>query len=216
MDSIKYVISEIKPILEALYYLAGIGLLTTVIIALKQLQVVKQDMDIRNKRAAVEKSIEYLKWFSSEYIPKVNKVLGKITIAATIDKLNPMNDLFFPDDSHKTPEVQTLISEAKKHGGLDILNDLEFFSTAVLNGLSDEKILYKPLAKSYCSIVAVLYPVICNYRATADPTNGYSNIMKLYKIWNDRGMKVNMEYAKSNLEEDISKIKDVDIKSIGL
>ncbi|MGG5738582.1 DUF4760 domain-containing protein [Bacillus cereus group sp. IBL03679] len=216
MELLTNVLNSIKPILETLYYLASIGLFATVIIGLKQLQVVKKDMNTRNQRAAVEKSIEYLKWFSSDYLPKFSKMVSEFDDNDVEVKINPINPMFLPDESHKTKEVQAFIAKAHNNDAIDMLNSLEFFSAAVLNGLADEEIVYKPIVKPYCSVVCFLYPVICNYRVKENSTSGFSNIIELFEIWNSRHKKETMKFAKSHLEREISEIADINIKSIGL
>lgn len=203
-----------KEILEILYYAAGTGMIITLILGLKQLKVMKQDIEIRNKREAVEKSMFYLGEFSKNTIPKMNKIMSSITDEDIPNMTASMNEMFLPDETHKDEEVQSFIHKVNKAGALDILNQLEFFSAAIIHGLADEEVAYKPTVKTYTSMVAFLYPSICNYRA--NDLHGFTNIMELFKIWNGKLQKDNMQLAKQQLEQNISKIPDVKFKSIGV
>lgn len=214
MEWIYKAIEAVRPFLEMLYFIASIGLFASVIIGLKQLKLVKKDMQFQYERAAKEKSIEYLNWFSKELLPKVNKCMKHIEESDLPKNSGNMNDKFLPDASHKNEDVQAFIKKAKDNGVLDIINQLEFFSSAIINGVADESICYKPMVKSYTSIIALFYPVICDWRK--NDLNGFTNLIELFTIWNKKLQKENMEMAKQQLEQNIAEIQTRDIKSIGM
>jgi hypothetical protein len=203
-----------RPILETLYFIVSILLFASVVIGIKQLKLVKNDMKYQYERAAKEKSIEYLNWFSKELLPKLNKCMKKIEQSDLPNSLGKMNDKFLPDESHNDADVQAFIKKAKDNGILDILNQLEFFSSAIINGVADEKTCYKPMVKAYTYIVAIYYPVICDWRK--NDINGFANLMELFLLWNKKLQKENMEFAKQQLEQNIASIQIEDIKSIGM
>lgn len=204
----------VRAFFEMLYFIAGIVMIITLFLGLKQLKVLKEDIEIRNKRAAVEKSLEYMDDFSKSIIPKMNVILRAYDMDDVPHKGIRINNLFFLEDSQHTNEVKQFIEEVLELGALDILNRLELFSAAIINGLADEKTLFKPTVKSYTSIVVFLYPVICNYRN--DDKNGFTNIMELFLAWNGKLKKEDMEFVRKHLEQNIAEIPDVEIKSIGV
>ncbi|MEM5014121.1 hypothetical protein WKH57_25770 [Niallia taxi] len=214
MDWLNKWISTVRPILEMLYFIVNIGLFATVIIGIKQLKLVKDDMKLQYQRAAKEKSIEYLNWFSKELIPQMNKIMSNTNDDDLPKNTGTMNKEFLPNEYHDTKETQDYISKLIDLGASDVLNQLEFFSSALLNGLADEKICFKPMVKTYTSIVAMFYPVICQYRKSDQFY--YLNIVELYDIWNKKLQKSNMEIVKNQLEQNMDKLEVRDIKSMGM
>jgi hypothetical protein len=209
--------SWIRPVLEALYFLAGIGLFATVFIALKQLRLLKEDMRTKNKRASVEKSIEYLHWFSTDFIPKTNPILDSLIGVHNAESfIDNMNREFVFDDkvSPTNTEVVNMIVACRDLGAVDILNQLEYFSSTMTSGLADEELAFNPLSTIYCDITERLYPLICEFRKEGN-TKMFSNIVKLYGIWKDRVEKIDLESKRSDIESRLSKFTEERISSIG-
>ncbi|UTR05135.1 hypothetical protein MM326_13560 [Alkalihalobacillus sp. LMS6] len=171
-------------------------------------------METKNKRAAVEKSIEYLGEFSKNIIPKSQKIVKQVHENELPDNPPKMNEVFLFRKEEDTEEIKQFSERLYKLGALDVLNELEFFSAAMVHGLADEEVTYTPIVKPYTSVVAFLYPAICTYRK--NDLNAYTNVMELFKIWNGRLQKENLELAKQQLDQDISSIPNIQIKSIGV
>jgi hypothetical protein len=208
--------NKIRSILEGLYFIASVGLFATVIIGLRQLNLLKEDIKTKNKRASVEKSIEYLHWFAKDYIPKTIEVTGKVRSKNIQRYDGPINTEFLFDaqcniDSGTIHDNITAYIEA---GADSLLNEMEFVSAAFVNGLADEELAFNPLAQYYCQMVEELYPTLCYMRDDSNVTL-YSNIIRLYKIWKGRLNKIDLEKKRSKIDESISKIQDERIRSIG-
>jgi hypothetical protein len=57
-EIMKWLEANLRPLLELLYFISGIGLISTIIIGVKQIKIIKLDNEKRDTRLAVEKSIE--------------------------------------------------------------------------------------------------------------------------------------------------------------
>jgi hypothetical protein len=207
--------------LELLYFISGVGLIVTVWIGLRQLKLLKKDIDTKNKRASVEKSIEYLNWFATDFIPQSNNFQDKANKEQIQFYKGPYNTEFVFDENCKKDSgyITNLITFSYKNDGVNMLNQLEYFSAALLSGLADEELAFNPLGLFYCDFIERLYPVICynrqNLSEDEDRSSMYSYNIRLYKIWNNRINKEKLERKRSKLDESISNIQDERISSIG-
>lgn len=208
--------SIFKEILVVLYYIASIGLFTGILISIKQLKIMQSDIKTKNKRASIEKSIEYLNWFATEFIPEVDdytlKLEGKrINVYPDIDKRTfKFNDTL----NLRSRNVKNSIKIKHDNGAIYLCNQLEFFSAAMVSGLADEELAFNPLAESFCQIIELNYDVYCYARRHKDTL--YTNTIKLYKIWKDRLESINLQKEKELIEQKMSKIEHEKVKVLGL
>ncbi|WP_129692307.1 DUF4760 domain-containing protein [Gottfriedia acidiceleris] len=187
---------NLKEIIQVLYNLSGIALVATVIIGIKQLKLLKTDLQVRNKRAAVEKSLEYLSFFSDDFLPYCaqyqNDLKEELPNPKSYNHLFDGN--FYIEDRHIDKEMiaELIVKESK--GIMNLINKLEFFSTAMLNGVSDEKIVFTPVAKVFCEFIEREHVYISVQRSS----NGvpFENLIRLYKDW-----KKNIESEKAKIEK---------------
>lgn len=215
--------SVIRPYLETLYFLASIALVAGVFIGIKQLKLVKEelnlvkeDMNVRFKRASVEKSIEYLNWFATAFIPVANTSFDKVKASGVPEYDGPFNAQFIFDTNCSTanPDVIAKLKSCIENDSVAVLNQLEYFSAALMSGIADEELTFSPAAQTFCEFVEFFYPVICFHRPDESSTM-YSNTIKLYNMWNARLKKIDLERKRSKLDEDISNIEVNRIRSIG-
>lgn len=206
----------VRPILEGLYFIAGAGLFATVIFGYKQLKLLKEDIQDKNRRAAVEKSIEYLNWFATEFIPLTIQYNKEAKERGIKSYNGPRNKDFVFDDNCKLASsyIQDHIRLCLECGGENILNQLEFFSAAMVSGLADEELAFNPLAKVYCQTIENLYVLLC-FERRDDDSNLFSYTVSLYNHWDQRLHKMVLENKRSKLDLELSKIPDNRIKSIG-
>ncbi len=209
-------LSDIRPFLETLYFIASIGLVAGLFIGLRQLKLLKEDMDIRYKRAAIEKSIEYLNWFATEFIPKTNKFIDDIRSKEIPEYEGPYNEKFIFDENCNTSQsdIRKRIKILNDCGATNLINELEYFSAALLSGLADEELAFNPLANIYCEAVETHYVMICDSRDD-ETSSVYSYTVSLYSIWKARIKKSELEKTKRKIDDDISKIKEKRITSLG-
>lgn len=178
--------------LESWYHISGILLTSTLIIGFFQVWLMKKEMKKRHERAAVEKGIEYMSLFASEIIP--NWTQYKIRVHKMVETYNTSGDhkLKIPNlqvnTTFKDPNVietgghELFIEISQQAGGVQVLNQLELFSTAMTSGLADKGLTFNPLSQMFCSMVEFNYLLICYARKDADSTL-YSNVITLYNDW---------------------------------
>jgi hypothetical protein len=207
-----------KEVLESLYYISGIGMLATVIIGLKQLKVLKEDNHVKNKRAAVEKSIEYMNWFAKEFIPQIetyNKKWRKIEEKLEKFDYEIKKDFQLDEAVFEDQKVKQILVADTACGGQDIINQLEYVSAAFVNRIADEKLAFTSLATMYCNIVRKHYFLIAFSRAKGNK-NLYSNTVKLYWMWEDRLQKTTMLEKMNEINEKMSNLSDNEIEPLGV
>jgi len=194
-------------------------------------------MDIRqkNQRAAMEKSLEYLDWFASDFFPAMNTYSQRVSelrktlmerateeaerkaIRNTFIKASKIEiDLAgtFSKNERELSEYTIVVSSMGAAGASNVLNQLEYFAAAMTCGLADENLAFNPLSDAYCELVESLYLPLCRYRGDNDKL--YSNLIKLYRIWKSRINKEVLEGKRKELSDKISQIKDTNITPFGL
>lgn len=209
-------ISDIRPFVEFLYFIASIVLVAGIFIGIRQLKLVQRDMEVRYKRAAIEKSIEYLNYFATEFIPKCNRFDNEMRSEAILTYAGPYNKEFKFDIHCRSNDenIKKQIDKSIDHGAIDLINELEYFSAAMLSGLADEELAFNPLAKIFCDTVESHYVILCDQR-DEDGSNLYSNTVELYSSWKGRLKKRALEMERNKIDQDISQIPDGRIRSIG-
>jgi hypothetical protein len=201
-------------ILRWLYYLAGVGLIFTLILGIRQLRLLQSDMKIRNQRASFEKTIEYLDWYSeffdtlskfrrdfnemgkslSETIPPDKQKMFIESVNIEYDgKVEP--DDTFSDFKNEFSLYKTRVDVMKIAGALDVLNQLEIFAAVMNCRIADEEMAFTPLSDAYCQTVQSFYLVLCQQRG--ENPKLYSNIVGLYRMWQSR-------IDKNNIEDEIN------------
>ncbi|MBU4642806.1 DUF4760 domain-containing protein [Bacillus toyonensis] len=206
-----------RSFLEALYFLSGIGMLGTVIIGLRQLSILKQDVDLKNKRAAVEKSIEYMNWFASDLLPQAKEYRqGWADLQPKVKKYkyNVRKDFSLTEEEMKDKQVHMHLSIDLKCGGQEIINQLEYVGAAFISGIADEELAFTSLASIYCETIEELYLLI-SFCRTNGSENLYSNTIKLYEMWKDRLKKSELENKIEKMNQEMSEIKEQKVKPMG-
>jgi hypothetical protein len=170
------IVEKIKPTFEVLSFATNIGLFATVIIGIKQLRLVKEDNKNRDERSAKEKSIEQLRWLNSEFIPKFNEFVEKAKKADMPLYNGEINKDFTIDEYDK--KTLDLIDFLLTNKAVDLLNNLEYFSLALISGIADKSILNGPIIQPYTLAVINFYPVICWVR-TSD-SKAFDEVIELF------------------------------------
>ncbi|NOU54935.1 hypothetical protein HN020_09255 [Brevibacillus borstelensis] len=226
---------DIKEYLEVAYFISGIVMAGTIVIGIYQIRLLKRDLVIRNQRAAVEKSIEYLDWFASDFMPeytafqnqfndikkqlnenakdkpKMQQLLKRVTETLEIKD----------DDFAKKPDNLNILEDIRlkillNTNANDLLNQLEYFAAAMMSGLADEELAYKPLSTMYCRVIEEFYLIICVSRGDKH-SNLYTNVIGLYKMWKNRLKKDALKGKRFELNEELAKCPDdTKVKAIGM
>lgn len=225
-------------VLENLYYISGIGMLATVIIGLTQLKLLKgqlillkKDIELKNERETIQKSLEYLNWFSEFILRYGTYRKGFLKIKEKfIEEIVPKEDREFvkkefeQHENIKLESSETFTSSSSRYSSVlfcmhqakseHILNQLEYFAAAMMSGLANEELAYTPLSQIYCQIVEDFYCELCDSRG--ENPELFSNIVALYQIWKSRREKNELQGQHKLISEKLSQIPDTKIKSIGL
>lgn len=222
--------NSVRDFIESIYHIAGIALVWGIIVGIRQLnvgvqqlnlvkeelEVVKKDFQVRNKRASVEKSIEYLNWFATDFIPQTAKYgKGLDHTQAKAYSTNQASIFFFDEAIPKRDaDIDLSIQNKMDAGALDLVNQLEFFSAAMMSGLADEELAFNPLGLIFCEFVEHNYDVYCYLRDGGKDTM-FSNTIGLYRMWKERIEAIELEKKSEELAEKMSKIQKKSVKYIG-
>lgn len=205
-----------RPIFETLYFVASIGLFATVILGINQLKLVKKDMSDRNKRAAIEKGVEYLHSFATDFIPKMNDFRDALIAAQIPEYTGPFDEHFIYNGhySSKDPAVISRLKVYDQNGAVSLANELEFFAAAVLSGLADEELIFNPLSTVTLQFIEYLYPIYCDQRKDID-TRMFTKTIELYKMWKARINDIELQKEKRRQAE-ASKLGKKRITPLGM
>ncbi|RAW13715.1 hypothetical protein DC345_18170 [Paenibacillus taichungensis] len=176
---------DLKDYLEFAYYVSSILLLIGLIVAIRQLRLVKKDMKDRNHRAAVEKSVEHLTYYAQKFIPAYSKYREdlKKEVPKRIDTSDLFDGKFYHDIKTLDKRLVVELIIQQDCGISQLFNELEFFSIAVLEGLVVEEIMYSPVAKAYCQMIENEHVILSVMRSKGAP---FKNVIELYRKWKDR------------------------------
>lgn len=206
-----------KEIVEILYMLSGVGLLVGLFFGYKQLRLMSQDYSTKNQRSSIEKSIEYLNLFATTFIPLISKYLEATSKEKNdLQKYKGPKDKNFKFDNNCNPRseyIKNYIEASINLGAINILNQLEYFSAAMMSGVADEELAFTPLAETFCATVDEFYVTIC-YSRMKDGSNSFSYTISLYNHWKSRLEKTHLENHRNKIDEKISKIEPYSIPSL--
>lgn len=189
-----YLISGFILVLGLYLTLSQIGLLKTQIkdqskSTEKQLEFIKIDIQSRNDRLAVEKSIDYLSLFANSILPKMELYWATLPKRKEIivSNWNPSETDYYLDlvslpEDEKSEILEELDSRRNKDVLL-ILNNLELFSAGIIHGLGKEDVVYDPVAGEFIKFISNEIVEISSQRYLGIP---YTNTIKLYRIWKSR------------------------------
>lgn len=224
------IISNFRSVLEVMYFLSGITLAITGIIALKQLTIAKADIRIRSAREATTLTASQCQFYSKEIIcllNDINKEINKLGISLYTEEITTFSysDKFLRKWIVDNKEKMLSVQDAYDNNSLlatimNALNYMETFAMSFINGICDEKLAFVSLSVTYCNTVRKFAPIIALLRK--DEELQYSNTIQLYEIWNNRLKKQKMQtqalkayQAFRNISETAASIEDKDIKPLG-
>lgn len=211
----KTIFNIAKDIANFQYLISGSLLVLGLYLTLRQVELIKDDMKIRNNRASVEKSIDYLNIFANEIIPKINAYDAYLESKSDkkdiiVSNWNPSESNYHLDIFSLPKEERTVILlELKKRSEGDlllILNNLEFFSAGIIHGLAKDDVVYDPIANSFIDFVSQEIVEISSQRHYGNP---YENTIELYKNWKSRKNSVQVALQIEELESKLEERKSI-------
>jgi hypothetical protein len=196
-------VSGLRQVFELLYFISGIVLAVFAFYGLQQIRLLKTDITTKNKRQAVEKSIEYLDKFANKLIPqstKCNEFLSAKGIPINVGNID------FTKIIELTSSQKEILQ--KKYDGYcefnlnHFANELELLAAAINSGLADEDLLIKPMGRTFCRMIEKLYDHICYHRFLSEDM--YVNIVTLYTSWKEQTIQSELINQKSEIEKNLA------------
>jgi hypothetical protein len=176
-----------RSVLEALYFLSGVGILVAAAyaarqvriasdqlkIASEQLRLTKEISDASSRRESVKLAAELCKYYAHEIVPAMDAAMRKYaeekcTFLAPVQQPNPafvIEDGDFAqvnyDTNRVTPEWGRVASEM-----VNFLNKCESFAIPFAAGVVDDGVGFQETAAVLLSSIDVVMPAICYLRQT--------------------------------------------------
>lgn len=194
----------IRPYLEALYFLASIGLVIGVLISFRQLSLIKRDIEYRSARTMSEKALEAIECYSSKFVPLSGVFYDDWKSYGTITAYEgPIGSFWCESVPQK--HLENSKKRYKLDSWLPALNQLDFICAIFVTGVADEKVGFKYLGRSLCFWVERNYDLVAlSRREKAFPH--WQSIVELYALWRPRLEKAELELQRDDL---IARIKAV-------
>lgn len=209
----------IRNILEVIYFISGpvvayfaFRALAQINEAKKQVTETKESRIISSKREAYKIAADKCDYFMTTIIPLIDNLdravkasgvtyfeKSQVEITADGMKVNP-----FYNDKEEIVKVFSLPN-------LELFNPLESFSLFFVSGVAEEEIGYLTIGNTYCNTVRKYAPLL----VTLSEGKYFKNTLFLFKIWNARLEKENLEKEKTRIDKQLSENKSISIKTIG-
>lgn len=214
---------NIKSILEALSYVVDIILLITLIVALTQLKLSKEELEITRKnseigikREAATITAEQCKNFYINVVPKINAIIqtfkdckieyyrcNNLTFALDDDTISYIK--YWYNFNQTNIDNCTVVMEKIAADIRLLINDFEVLSIFFTSGICNEEIAFGSISIEYINAIEnILYPHIISCRLLN--FDGYINIENLYKTWKNRINKINLQKQQSIKERELANI----------
>jgi hypothetical protein len=194
-----------RSVLEALYFLSGIGILVAAAyaamqvriasdqlkIASEQLRLTKEISDANSRRESVKLAAELCKYYAHEIVPAQEVALKKYvaekcTFLAPVQQPNPAFIIKNGDFAQVNYDINRITPEWGKVN-IEIvmfLNKCESFAIPFAAGVADDAIGFQETAAVFISSVNAFTPAIYYLRQTQGVR--YASVLKLWNIWHDR------------------------------
>ena len=204
-------LTNIRPYLEALYFLSGLVVALAALLALKQIRLLKLDIIGRGERAAKEKAIEA----AFEYAKAIEELTENYSEEdddeIQKDYEGPIGD--FSAGSISKGLLNTARTRFESHYWVNPVNRLDGIAASLVTGVADEKTAFEIFGWGYCGSIAKEYDVICLERE-ASGGRSLSHLIALYEIWSSRLSKVELENARRRLDEQLNRIPSKEISPL--
>jgi len=204
-------VNSVRPLLELLYFAAGILLALGLGFAYGQLRVLKQDLRTRNVRSAREKALEACDRYFEKYVSLANTYFED-------RKGLPIYEGPIGDFSKNTLSGQWMphaVSRFKVFSWISALNQLESIAAYFCTEVADERSAYPIIGRSFVKTVELHYDLIALSRPSpASPY--YASTVKLYEIWKARLQYDELDHQRALVSRDIDALPtDKPIRPLG-
>lgn len=164
-------IDIVRPWAELVYFLTGPILVGITLFGLQQLKLTKEDMSVKNERAAKEKALEYATRYASNFLSLSFEAV-KISESKSIKwpKTTVANFTFDSVSQENLTAAETLFKDAEIGPAIvSALNELQTISAAFYSGVADETIGFDIMGPAFCHSVGQYYAFICTNRKSSTP-----------------------------------------------
>lgn len=203
-------INLLRPYIEILYFLSGISLAITALIALKQLGIMKHETDIRTLREARIIASEIVGYFKSSIMPIYDSFISDIE--KTSKEIYKMESTTFKSmkatEKEKMKKYIEKFNEEERGKIVNILEQIEKQIINLANGIADSDFAFDNIGIEYCVIIGSLAPFL---EANTDRT--YSLSKSLFDSWNS---KIVSNKLQNELNDTMKKLQTIEFQKINL
>jgi len=173
------------------------------IIALKQIQILKQTLRVQSKRDALKLTSDQCSIYMSEIIPLqdiFHKAVkdNKVTYFEGWDV--EINNEQISISRKSPPSSEGMLEIIKT---LSVLNRMESFSSFFTSNVADELVAYNTIGITYLNCIRELLPWIL----PCSEGGYYKNITKLFLIWESKRLHQEIMKKKDSLDKQLSQTK---------
>lgn len=180
---------QVRPILEAIYFISSVGVLIGVWVAVRQLRLTRKIADTNVRRESTKLATDQCRYLAEVVIPAFDRFRSKYSSAKLTflsRKLNEGQPLIqlkngeFANPNHDPTAVRnewkTIEAEL-----VEYLNFCEYFALPFAAGVADEKVAFPVAALPF--ITTVNTGIIGIYQLRATGAGRYESTLKLYLVW---------------------------------
>jgi hypothetical protein len=222
-----------RAVLEALYFISGIGILIAALFAVRQVRIAsdqlriaseqlkttKEIADSNSRRESVRYAAALCKYYADEVVPAQDAALKKYVAAqctclAPVKQQLPAFVIKDGDFAQVNYDIKRIEPEFPKVAieFVTLLNKFESFAIPFAAGVADDGIGFQETASVFIIGVGVFTPAIYYLRQTQGAR--YASVLKLWNIWNDRMVALALTPAMKGLQDLIDAAEKNKIKPI--
>lgn len=215
--------------LEALYFISGIGIFAAACYAAKQVQIASNQIKLTKeiasanaRRESVKLASENCRYFAEQVIPAMNAAMKKYK-EQNCAFLNPVPQaagspppfiITNGDFSQVNYDIKRITPQDWEKVSVELvgfLNKLESFAIPFAAGVADDDTGFMETAPSFIIGLNAVMPAIYYLRTTQG--SRWSSVLKLFNIWNNRiaaqALEPAMKDMQKMIEEGKNKIKPI-------
>ncbi len=204
-------INSIKPTIEILYFIAGIIVAITAILALKQIKIMKHSVEIQSKRDALTITSDQCVNYMTNII-KLQNEFNQSLKDKQIHFLEGWNVKLNENEISLKHEGEIDYSNFKQMNYSTVCNAMEAFATYFVSQVADESVAFNTLGTTYINTVEKYLPILL----IVNKSGYFKNIVKLYLIWKKRNISIDLQEQQENIKKEIKNCHTEVIKPIGV
>jgi hypothetical protein len=193
-----------KSVLEALYFLAGIGVFIAACYAVKQVRLASEQLKLtkdiataNSRRESVKLASEHCRYYADEVVPahealvkKYNEQHCTFLNPVAIQPGAPPAPAFIinnGDFAQVNYDMRRITPEEWGKVSVEVVrlsNKMESFSIPFAAGVADDAIGFQETAPAFINALSFVIPAVYYLRQTQGAR--YPSILRLFNIWHDR------------------------------